>query len=192
MAFQETFTDLRARRRIPMRYFTERVGIHPSYIHAIEQDGLLPSPDKLELLASVFVEVAREQEAIDPEADARKLRAEHDRIELVDRLGFDSELAEALLVMRAMDTEEQAKLMAPLRDALAVYAMIEDQERRGSAQMVARIRAFLESHAEVSERNETAAELAALVTEFLEKREPAGAASEPAPKPDKGTVPAPK
>ncbi len=173
MAFQETFTDLRARRRIPMRYFTERVGIHPSYIHAIEHDGLLPSPDKLELLASVFVEVAREQEAIDPEADARKLRAEHDRIELVDRLGFDAELAEALLVVRALDAEERGKLMAPLRDALAVYALVEDQERHGSAQMMARIRSFVEAHPEVGDRNEIAAELATLVNEFLSEREAA-------------------
>jgi transcriptional regulator with XRE-family HTH domain len=180
MAFKETFTDLRARRRIPMRHFTERVGIHPSYIHAIEHDGLLPTPDKLELLASVFVEVAREQEAADPEADARKLREEHDRIELVDRLGFDPGLAEALLVVRTMDAEKRTNLMTPLRDALAVYAMLDDQERGGSARMVARIRAFLESHPEVGERNEIAAELATLVTEFLDSRVPDEASSEQA------------
>jgi hypothetical protein len=46
--------------------------------------------------------------------------------------------------------------------------------------MVARIRAFLDSHPEVGERNEIAAELAALVTKFLDQREAAEAGSEQA------------
>ena len=168
MAFQDTFIDLRARRRIPMRLFKDRAGIHPSYIHGIEQEGVIPSEEKLALLASVFVEVAEEQEAVDPQADARRLMRERDLVEL-ERLRFDPEFAEAILLVREMDARERSKLMAPLRDGLAVYASIDEQERGGAAKMVRRIRALIEGDEE--SRNQLASELAELVDLFLSERE---------------------
>lgn len=114
MAFKEAFADLRARRRIPMRLFKERAGIHPSYIHEIERQDRLPSPERLERLAAVFVAVAREQEAVDPEADARRLFRERDREELIGRLGLDPELAETVLLVREMSPEQRRQLLPEL------------------------------------------------------------------------------
>jgi transcriptional regulator with XRE-family HTH domain len=130
MPFDQTFYDLRKRRRIPMRLFTERVGISPSYIHEIEKGGLLPSEQKLKDLASVFVAVAREQEAADPEEDARRLFRERDRTAFVERLGIEPELAKALSSLRDLDDEQRAELVQPLELALVLFRTIDSQERR--------------------------------------------------------------
>ncbi len=131
MSFDQTFSDLRKRRRIPMRLFTERVGISPSYIHEIEKGGLLPSEQKLQDLASVFVAVAHEQEAADPQEDARRLFRERDRTAFVERLGIEPELAKPLSSLREFDDEERDQLVRPLELALILFRTIDQQERRG-------------------------------------------------------------
>jgi transcriptional regulator with XRE-family HTH domain len=133
MSFDATFHDLRSRRRIPMRLFKEKVGISPSYIHSIEKEGLLPSPAKLEKLASVFVAVATEQEAADPNADARRLFQERERTAFVHRLGVDPDLAEVLVKLRELDAAQRADLVAPLSDALSLFQTLGKQERQGTA-----------------------------------------------------------
>jgi transcriptional regulator with XRE-family HTH domain len=163
MAFKETFIDLRARRRIPMRLFKERAGVHPSYIHGIEHEGVVPSPEKLEQLVAVFVGVAEEQGAADPEADARSLYRERDREELVDRIGLDPELADAVLLVREMSAEARSELIPPLYDGVAVYGTIDPQERRAATGLVAEIRALVESQ----NRHGLVTELAAVIERFL-------------------------
>lgn len=172
MPFQETFKDLRARRRIPMRLFKERVGVSPSYIHSIEREGFVPSAEKLTLLASVFVEVAGEQEAKDPEADARILFRERNRAELIDRLEFDPELADLLLFAREMDVPKRAALMPALWDALAIYTTIDDQERGGVATLIARVRKIVEAH-DPETRGALGSELAARIGAALDEIEAA-------------------
>src|SRR5215212_8491104 len=130
MTFAETFKDLRSRRRIPMRLFEEKVGIHASYVYGIEKENVLPSAEKLEQLASVFVEVATEQEAVDPEADARRLR-EAREMTVFERQGLDRELVKILLMFREMDQDVRAELMEPQEDALITFMMINRQERGG-------------------------------------------------------------
>lgn len=166
-----------------MTLFRERVGVHPSYIHSIEREGLIPSPDKLELLASVFVEVAREQDAADPEADARRLLRERDRAELIDRLGFDPELTDLFLVVREMDAAERAKLMGPLWDALTIYMLLDTQEQGGATKLVARLRSFVQS-GDRAARGQIAAELAEVVEGLLDRQERSSAKTAPAAKHD--------
>ena len=116
-----------------MRLFKEEAGISPSYIHSIEKEGLLPSPEKLEKLASVFVAVAREQEAADPDADARRLFQERERTAFIHRLGVEPQLAEVLVKLREFDAEQRADLAEPLADALTLFQELGSQERRGLA-----------------------------------------------------------
>lgn len=119
-----------------MRLFKEKAGISPSYIHSIEKEGLLPSPEKLEKLVAVFVDVAKEQEAADPEADARRLFQERERTAFVHRLGVDPDLAEVLIKLREFDEEQRADLAAPLADALLLFQGLGKQERQGVAALL--------------------------------------------------------
>jgi transcriptional regulator with XRE-family HTH domain len=136
MAFKETFTDLRKRRRIPMRLFEERASINRSYIYGIEKEDLLPSREKLEALTAVFVSVAEEQGAADPGEDARLLSRERDRTLFVERLGFDEAFAESLLGVRELDDDQRADLVAPLEDSLKLFRMLTAQERHGLAELM--------------------------------------------------------
>lgn len=167
MAFDTTFTDLRKRRRIPMRLFEERVGIGRSYIHGIEKDNLLPSPEKLDQLASVFVEVAREQEAIDPEEDARRLFRERERTAFVERLGFDPGLAEVLVELRGLDQEQRADIIEPLRDAVGLFETLDQQERQAVKRLLHKVVVYLES-LEGIERRKAAVMLAEVAEQALD------------------------
>jgi transcriptional regulator with XRE-family HTH domain len=129
MAFHEAFSDLRKRRRIPMRLFEEEARVSRSYIHGIEQGKLLPSPQKLEQLASVFVKVAEEQEAVDPEADSRMLSYERERTEVIERLGFDPNLADSLVLIRNMNQHQRADLAVPLAEALKLFEQLDAKEQ---------------------------------------------------------------
>lgn len=181
MTFADTFKDLRSRRRIPMRFFEEKVGIHASYVYGIEKENVLPSPEKLEQLASVFVEVAAEQEAVDPEADARRLREARETT-VFERQGLDPKLVKVLLLFREMDPDVRAELMEPQQDALATFMMINRQERGGLARLIQRIRTLVESFDEPS-RSAKAAQLAEEVEKSLDAAmdavEHADAESEP-------------
>ncbi len=166
MTFAETFKDLRSRRRIPMRLFEEKAGIHASYVYGIEKENVLPSPEKLEQLASVFVDVAAEQEAVDPEGDARRL-SEARETAVFERQGLDPELVKILLWFREMDPDVRAELIEPQEDALTTFMMISRQERGGLAKLIKRIRTLVESFDEPS-RSAKAAQLAAEVEKSLD------------------------
>jgi transcriptional regulator with XRE-family HTH domain len=177
MPFDQTFYDLRKRRRIPMRLFTEKVGISPSYIHEIEKGGLLPSEQKLRDLASVFVEVAREQEAADPEGDARRLFRERDRTAFVERLGIEPELAEALSSLRDFDDEQRAELIEPLELGLTLFRAIAPQERHG---LVSVLSELLETSAKLRRENRhgVLSEAVTAAYKVLERAGPASADGE--------------
>ncbi len=128
-----------------MRLFEERVGISSSYIHGIEKENLLPSPEKLDLLASVFVAVATEQDASEPQADARSLFRERERTAFVDRLGFDPELAEVLVLLRELEANQRADIIQPLTDAICLFKTLDPQERGGVKKLIHNLRSILES-----------------------------------------------
>jgi transcriptional regulator with XRE-family HTH domain len=144
MAFHEAFSDLRKRRRIPMRLFEEEATVSRSYIHGIEQGKLLPSPEKLEQLASVFVKVAKEQEAVDPEADGRMLSYERERTEVIDRLGFDPNLADSLVLIRNMNQRQRADLALPLAEALKLFEQLDAKEQSSIGLFIQEMAQFLE------------------------------------------------
>src|SRR3954466_706502 len=110
MSFDATFTDLRKRRRIPRRLFTELVGASASYIHEVEKGSVLPSPERLEMLSSVFVGVATEQGAADPQDDARLLVEARRRTVMIDQLGFDPVLADTVIGLAGVDERQRADL----------------------------------------------------------------------------------
>jgi transcriptional regulator with XRE-family HTH domain len=143
MPFATTFTDLRQRRRIPMRFFSESVGIRPSYIHEIEKNGSLPSPEKLELLASVFVKVAAEQGAADPEEDARLLFHERELTALTSRLGFDDALAEAVVSLRELDEKPRTELAHSIQSAAEVFKTFHPQVQSGLTRHIEEIVDFI-------------------------------------------------
>ena len=149
-----------------MRLFQERVGINPSYIYAIEKEGLLPSSEKLESLGSVFVAVAKEQGAAKPEDDARLLFRER----FVDRLGFDDDLGEVLVKLRALDAAQRADVVEPLNDSVEIFSTLDTQERRALARLLNRLVAALRT-VEGRERSEMAVALQAgaekALTDFL-------------------------
>jgi transcriptional regulator with XRE-family HTH domain len=156
MSFNQIFSDLRARRRIPMRLFEERAGISTSYIHAIEKEGLLPSREKLEQLATVFVEVAEEQEAADPQADARRLLRERNRTAYVERHGYEPPLAEILLSLDDLDAKRRADIMQPLAEAIGLFGTLESQERGAVKRLLKKLVTLLEDR-EGDERQRAAA-----------------------------------
>jgi transcriptional regulator with XRE-family HTH domain len=166
MAFSETFRDLRRRRRIPMRLFEERASVNRSYIYGIEKEDLLPSREKLEAVAQVFVAVAAEQGAADPEEDARILFRERDRTLFVERLEFDEAFAASILPVRELDPDQQADLVAPLRDSLELFKLLDPQERRGIALLIREVVTTV-TPLETGERARVASALAASVIEVL-------------------------
>lgn len=155
-----------------MRLFEEKAGISSSYIHAIEKEDLLPSPEKLEALASVFVDVAREQEAAEPEADARRLFRER-KLSVYIRMGFDPKMAEILLSLQELGTKQRADIMQPLTEAIHLFQTLESQERRAVRDLISKLVAFLESR-EGTERQEAAAFLSeAAEAAIAKEKEPA-------------------
>jgi transcriptional regulator with XRE-family HTH domain len=168
MAFSETFSDLRRRRRIPMRLFEERASVNRSYIYGIEKEDLLPSREKLGAVAKVFVAVAAEQGAADPEEDARILFRERDRTLFVERLEFDEAFAASILPVRELDPDQQADLVAPLRDSLELFKLLDPQERRGIALLIHEVVTTV-TPLETGERARVASALAASVIDVLVK-----------------------
>jgi transcriptional regulator with XRE-family HTH domain len=167
MSFDAIFSDLRKRRRIPMRLFEQRCGINPSYIHGIEKEGLLPSSKKLEQLAAVFVEVAAEQGAADPEEDGRRLFRERERTAFVERLGFDPELAEVLVSLRELDAAQRGDMVGPLGDAISLVKDLSSQERGGLATLIHETVGVLDSLG-AERRREVALELAKAIGTVLD------------------------
>lgn len=129
MSFAEAFSDLRTRRRIPMRLFEQRIGVAPSYVHDVEKKGLLPSPERLEALLSVFREVAEDQRA-DPDEDVRELTRAHTETVLVERWGVEPEFAEVVTLLRELSPEARADLMPTLRNTVPVFQLLNQPERR--------------------------------------------------------------
>jgi transcriptional regulator with XRE-family HTH domain len=168
MAFNTTFSDLRKRRRIPMRLFEEQAAVNRSYIHGIEQGRLLPSPEKLEKIAAVFVAVAKEQESADPEADARRLFDERERTAVVDRLGFDPKLADAFVALRNLGARQRADLAEPLAEAVAFYATLEAKERQGLGPFVHEM-VELFAQLDVGARQRVVVELAQAANEIRDR-----------------------
>jgi transcriptional regulator with XRE-family HTH domain len=170
MAFNETFSDLRKRRRIPMRLFEEEAKVSRSYIHGIEQGKLLPSPEKLEKLAAVFVAVAEEQDAADPQGDAQKLFYERERTAVTDRLGFDPKLADPLVSIRNLTSRQRADLSQPLSEALRLFRMIGAKERSSLGPY---IKAFVDYYEDLDSEQQSALvlELFAAIEEVMKKAE---------------------
>lgn len=150
-----------------MRLFEERAGISTSYIHGIEKEKLLPSREKLERLAAVFVEVAEEQEAADPQADARRLFRERDRTAYVERLGYEPPLAEILLSLDELDAKRRADIMQPLAEAIGLFGTLESQERRAVKRLLKKLVTFLEER-DGPERLEAASIFDKFLEEALE------------------------
>ena len=167
-----------------MRLFQERVKINPSYIYAIEKEGLLPSSEKLEDLASVFVDVAREQGAAKPEDDARLLFRER----FVDRLGFDPELGEVLVKLRALSAAQRADVIEPLNDSVEIFSTLDTQERRALARLLHRLVDALRT-VEGRERQEMAGALQAgaekALRDFLQAHSEGKAGAPPSVEPQK-------
>jgi len=139
MSFDATFTDLRKRRRIPRRLFTELVGVSASYIHEVEKGSVLPSPERLEMLSSVFVGVATEQGAADPRDDARLLVEARRRTVMIDQLDFDPVLADTVIGLAGVDERQSADLYVSLRDAVRLFETLHPQVQSGLARRLGEI-----------------------------------------------------
>jgi transcriptional regulator with XRE-family HTH domain len=139
MSFDATFTDLRKRRRIPRRLFTELVGVSASYIHEVEKGSVLPSPERLEMLSSVFVGVATEQGAADPQDDARLLVEARRRTVMIDQLDFDPVLADTVIGLAGVDERQSADLYVSLRDAVRLFETLHPQVQSGLARRLGEI-----------------------------------------------------
>jgi hypothetical protein len=94
----------------------EEVGIPSAYINAIEKEGLLPGPKKLEQIATVFARVAGEQGAADPHGDTRSLWHRRDHEVFVKRLGIDPRVADVFVSLRSLMRE--AAINPDRREAL--------------------------------------------------------------------------
>jgi transcriptional regulator with XRE-family HTH domain len=129
VSFAEVFADIRRRRRIPMRLFTERVGLSPSYIHDIERGATLPGPEKLGAIASVLREVAAEQRS-DPEADAKELFRAREETVYVERLGIDPRLAHVFIALRELDAQARASIQEPILRAISFFAEVDEPTRQ--------------------------------------------------------------
>jgi transcriptional regulator with XRE-family HTH domain len=120
-SFGAVFSDIRRRRRITLRAFTEFAGVSPSYIHDLERGGVLPSLDKLEAITSVLRQVAEEQGAADPEADTRELFRAREWTIYIERLGIDPRLAQIFIALRELDDDSLKTIEKPILDAIAFF-----------------------------------------------------------------------
>jgi transcriptional regulator with XRE-family HTH domain len=126
-----------------MRLFEERVGISPSYIHSIEKQGLLPTPEKLDLLASVFIEVATEQEAASPEEDARKLFRAREKSLMEERLGLEPGIADVVLAIQDLKQDQRTDVLEPLKGSIGFFGTLRTQERRALARLLQKVLAVV-------------------------------------------------
>lgn len=123
MTFGETFRELRKLRRLPMTMWEP--GIPSPYINDIEKKGLIPSEEKLRELAIVFVRVAREQKAADPEEDARLLWRERQRSYLTQRAKLDPAMVDLYIsvhhVMGGLGRHDRGALVKAVNQAVAPF-----------------------------------------------------------------------
>jgi transcriptional regulator with XRE-family HTH domain len=152
VSFGKVFSDIRRRRRIPMRLFSDRIGVSPSYIHDIERGATVPSPQKLEAIISVLSEVAREQGA-DPEADARELFRAREETIYVDRLHIDERLARIFISLRELDDEPLATIETALLRALAFYSRCQPSIQSGMSRAFISALDFIETLDEPDQGN---------------------------------------
>lgn len=136
MIFGDVFSDIRRRRRIPLRLFEERARISSSYIHDIERGNVLPSPEKLEAIVSVLRQVAQEQRS-DPDSDARELTRARDWTIYTQRLGVDPRLAEVFVALGDLDSDAREEIRGPLLEAIAFFGGLEKPMRRGMTAVLA-------------------------------------------------------
>jgi transcriptional regulator with XRE-family HTH domain len=115
-----------------MRLFKDRAGLSPSYIHDIERGATVPSPGKLEAIAAVLREVAREQES-NPDADARALFRAREQTIYVDRLEIDPDLAEVFIALRELDDETRTEITEPVLKAVELFCRLEHRLQRSVA-----------------------------------------------------------
>lgn len=134
MAFSDTFHELRRRRRLPMTAWEPK--IPSAYIHDIEKKGLLPGPEKLDLIVSVFREVAKEQDAADPSKDVRRLWRDRDREVFVKRVGIDPDVADVFVSLRglmrsgAVDQERRETLLDIMKYATEQLTDLDEDRQR--------------------------------------------------------------
>jgi transcriptional regulator with XRE-family HTH domain len=168
MTFGAVFSDIRRRRRIPMRLFTDLAGVSPSYIHDIEQGRVIPSLEKLNAITAVLRRVAEEQEAADPDADARALTRAREFTIYVERLEIEPKLASVFVALRALDKGDLATLEEPILAVVRFIADLDEQQKHGLAELLLRIFTRLED-VEVSRRHDVAAILAQRLESHLDE-----------------------
>jgi hypothetical protein len=150
MSFAETFHELRKRRRLSMTAWEEPVNIASPYVNDVEKKGLLPGPEKLEQLVAVFVDVAGEQGAADPQEDARLLWREHDRELFVKRLGIDPHVAEAFVSVREVvregeiDPDHREELLKTIQQVVETLPRV---DREQQSELLEHLRRTVEDYA---------------------------------------------
>jgi len=174
MSFAEVFADIRRRRRIPMRLFTERIGVSPSYIHDIERGTTLPGSDKLEAITSVLREVAAEQRS-DPEEDARELFRAREETIYIERLGIDPRLAHVFIALRELDEEARASIQEPILRAISFFAALDDPARQKMGTALVDAVGVLDT-LETLDRNAVGIEIAEAVEAVVEQHKAKDAA----------------
>jgi transcriptional regulator with XRE-family HTH domain len=174
MTFAAVFSDIRRRRRIAMRLFSDLADVSPSYIHDIEQGRVIPSLEKLDAITSVLRRVAVEQGAADPDADGRALSRAREFTIYVERLEIEPKLASVFVALRALDADDLATLEEPIIAAVTFVSALDSQQKHGLAELLVRLLARLES-LEVANRHVVAASLVQQLEAHL--GEMAGAAS---------------
>ena len=94
-----TLRELRRERGWTLRRLRQETGISIPYLSMIERDDVSrPSREKLEVIAEALG------------ADPSEVLREHDKADLVNRLGFDPVLAEFVLRLREATPEERDQL----------------------------------------------------------------------------------
>lgn len=167
MSFGDVLSDIRRRRRIPMRLFDERAGVRASYIHDVEQGTILPSLSKLEAISSVVREVAREQGA-DPDRDVRELFRAREWTVYVERLQVDPGLARVFIALRELDEDGLKTLEEPLRQAVELYGELSQPTQRGLSRSLLDVIAFVRDF-EPARRDEIGMKIADTVTELIDR-----------------------
>jgi transcriptional regulator with XRE-family HTH domain len=132
VSFGSQFADIRRRRRIPLRLFNDLAGVSPSYIHDIEQGGVLPSLEKLQAITSVLRAVAAEQGAADPDAETSELFRSREETIYIERMHVHPSLARVFVALRELDDDSIENIEELLIYASSLFGELEKPVQRGA------------------------------------------------------------
>lgn len=186
--FADTFRELRARRRIPMRQFQEETGASTSYVHDVERGNVLPSLERTQQFAKVFRAVAIEQDAADPDKDGQELLRARQRTILTKRLDYPPFVAEVVIAVQEqlqeaptdsplrrpvealgrLDDEQRAALVEPMADAIELFSLLKSDQRAGLARTIERTRRVVEAAADDEARRLVIAKLVTNLDNILD------------------------